>query len=212
MEVAERARIALLLAQEPVSKETSLNELLHIVPTIYTNTLNTVNLGINDISFKRIISQIRKASTVDIYGIGITYTCAMTAKFKLQSLGINCNTYTGINEHYIRSTRKERNRVAIVLSFTGTNNAMTEIAQYLKVSGVFVIGIGGNESAVLQQYCDEYIEFTAQQLILSMEVMAPFIAITYVFDLLFTALLVADFENNVDAALDVIHFRKEILD
>lgn len=211
LEYKEWSRIKLLLEKEPVNKQTKLEEIFNIVPNIYTNTLNTINLTIDKISFKRVIGNVRSASTVDIYGAGVTYTCATTAKFKFRTLGINCNTYSGINEHYIRSTSKNGKRVAIILSFTGANKAMIEIAQYLKASGFYVVGIGGNESNGLKEACHDYLEIISQQLVLSMEVMSPFIAITYIFDLLFTTLLVADFEKNVEAAVDVINFRKNLV-
>ena len=210
VEVIERNRMNLLLEKEPVHKETTLEEIFTIIPNLYNNTMSNVNLNMNEVSFRRIISQIRKASTVDIYGAGVTYTCATTAKFKFRTLGINCNTYSGINEHYIRSTEKQRNRLAIVLSFTGANKAMVDIANYLKASGIFLVGIGGDESTHLREICDEYIELTTQEYILSMEVTHQFIAMTYIFDLLFTTLLVADFDNNAKAAMDVIQFKKEV--
>lgn len=211
IEVKEQAKLNLLLSKEPVNKDTSLEEVLTIIPNMYTQAIGRFNLNLNKQVLKRVISKIRLAPCVDIYGVGITFTCAETAKFKFETLGIYCNTFSSINEHYIRSTRKQRNKFAIVLSFTGANQAMIEAAKYLKQSGTFVVGIGGSDSKELKKICDEYIEFGSTQYILSMEVMTPFLMITYTFDVLFTALLVADFENNVNHALDVIDFRENVL-
>ena len=197
-----------MLEQEPVNQDTTLKELFTIVPTIYQNAIDNTSIMIEENSFRRIITKLQNASIVDIYGSGITYACATTAKFKFRTLGINCNTYSGINEHYIMATRKQRNRIAIILSFTGANNSMIEIAQYLKDNGTFVIGIGGNESVNLKNICNEYIEIFSKQLIMSMEVLTPYIAITYVFDLLFGSLLVADFDKNLEYSIDVLNYKE----
>ncbi len=209
LEVNEKLKLELVLAKEPVTQQTTLTEIFTIVPTIYENTLTNINLAIDEVAFKRIISHLRKSASVDLYGAGITYACATAAAFKFQTLGIKCNAYSGINEHYVMATRSERNRVAIVLSFTGANHAMVAIAKYLKANGVFVIGIGGNEVDHLRKYCDEYVELFSKELVMSMEVVTPFIAITYIFDLLFTSLLVADFDQHVGYALDVLNYQED---
>jgi DNA-binding MurR/RpiR family transcriptional regulator len=203
-------RTRLALEKEPVNKYTTLEDIFAIIPSLYASTFDAVNLGIDEVSFRRIIKHIRQASAVDLYGSGITYICATAAKFKLRSLGIDCNTYSGINEHYVRATGENKNKVAIMLSFTGANKSMIEMARYVKASGFFVVGIGGIESHDLRNACDEYIEVNPRRSILSMEVVTPYIGITYVFDLLLAALLAADFEKNVNVALDVLSFRETL--
>lgn len=213
-EVSEKNRIDLLLKSEPINQDTKIQDIFNVIPTLYQNAINNVNLNINERSFKRIIEYIRKSSCIDIYGMGITYACATTAKFKFRSLGFNCDTYSGLNEHYIMANKKQRNKVAFILSFTGNNTTMIEIAQYLKLNdpNVSIIGIGGKESDNLSRNCDEYIEIISKQLIMSMEVLPPYISITYIFDLLFSALLVANFEKNLEASIDVLNFKNSVLD
>lgn len=210
LEIIERKRIKLLLEQESINKDTSTDDLFNIIPNYYISTINNVNAILKKGILEKIIYSISHASTVDIYGAGVTYTCATAAKFKFRTLGINCNTYSGINEHYVRSTRDDENRVAIILSFTGGNKAMVEVSKYLKASGVFVVTIAGSQSEKLQQNCDEFIEIPSQESVLSMEVMSPYIAITYIFDLFFAALLIADYDKQVKDAIDVINFRNKL--
>jgi DNA-binding MurR/RpiR family transcriptional regulator len=207
LEVNEKSRLKALLDEEPVHEGSSLKDIVNIIPSIYDTSISNTKLMLDYNSINRVIRKIKESSMLDIYGAGVTYTCATTAMFKFLSIGIECNAHTGINEHYIMTTRKRKNRVAIILSFTGSNSSMIKIAKYLRKSGTYIIGIGGVESDKLKNLCDEYLEIYQKQLIMSMEVLTPFISITYIFDILFAGVLVKDFNNNLKYSLDVIKYK-----
>ncbi|NHC43473.1 MurR/RpiR family transcriptional regulator [Bacillus sp. MM2020_1] len=205
-EINEKTRLMALLDKESVHKDSSFKDIVNIIPSVYDKAITNTKMMLDYNSMSRIINQLKKVDKLDIYGLGITYSCATAAMFKFLSIGIECSAQTGINEHYIMATRKQKNRVAIIVSFTGGNPIMIKTAKYLKGVGTYIIGIGGMESDKLKKECDEYIEVYSKQLIMSMEVLTPFISITYIFDLLFSALLVSDFDNNLKYSLDVIDY------
>jgi DNA-binding MurR/RpiR family transcriptional regulator len=206
LEISEKNRLMTLLEKEPVHKDTSFKDIVNIIPSVYDKAITNTRMMLDYNSMSRVINQLKKVDKLDIYGLGITYSCATAAMFKFLSIGIECTAQTGINEHYIMATKKQKNRAAIILSFTGENPIMIKTAKYLKGIGTYIIGIGGMESDKLKKECDEYIEVYSKQLIMSMEVLTPFISITYIFDLLFSALLVTDFDNNLKYSLDVIDY------
>lgn len=208
LEIVEKERLIQILEKEPFNKNSSVKEIVNIVPSVYDKSITNTKMMLNYNSLNRVINQLKKADKIDIYGQGITYSCATAAMFKFLSIGIECSAQTGINEHYIMATKNHKNRVAIIVSFTGGNPAMIKTAKYLKGVGTYIIGIGGAESDNLKKECNEYIEINSKQLIMSMEVLTPFISITYIFDLLFSALLISDFDNNLEYALDVIDYEK----
>ncbi|GGP08490.1 MurR/RpiR family transcriptional regulator [Oceanobacillus neutriphilus] len=208
LEMNERKRLLALLDEEPVNRDSSFKDVVNIIPSIYDKAVTSTKMMLDDASIQRIIHKIKTANKLDIYGIGITYSCAETAMFKFQSIGVDCTALTGINEHYIMSTKHQKNRVAIVISFTGENSTMLKTAEYLKGIGTYLIGIGGRESDKLKNVCDEYIGVYSKQLIMSMEMVTPFISITYIFDLLFAGVLVSNYDNNLKYALDVIEYKK----
>lgn len=205
LEQAEKNRLMQLLEDEPISGDTTFREIVSIVPSIYDTAISNTKLMLDEAAMNRIVGRIQEETIVDIYGAGITYTCATTAKFKFLTIGVECSTHTSINEHYIMATRNRKN-VAIILSFTGSNKAMLQTARYLKNLGTFVVGIGSAESEELKNLCDEYIGIYSKELIMSMEVMTPFISITYIFDVLFALLLAANFDSNLNNSLDVIKY------
>ncbi|WP_294379020.1 MurR/RpiR family transcriptional regulator [uncultured Clostridium sp.] len=151
--------------------------------------------------------ELNKAEKIDIYGSCITESCANAAMFKFQSIGKECSVYSAINEHYIMSV-KNRKITAILLSFTGGNSGMVHIAKCLKKCGIYTLGIGGIESDELKKQCSEYIEVYQKNLVMSLEMLMPYISMTYIFDVLFASLLVKDFDCHLNNAIDVMKMKK----
>lgn len=205
-EMNEKSRLRALLAQEPVNKSSSLKDITNIIPSVYDTAISNTKMMLDYSVLKKVIQRLKDAEKVDIYCGGISATCASSAVFKLLSIGKDCSVHTGINEHYVMAIRNKKT-VAIILSFTGRNPAMIRAAKYLKKAGIYLLGIGGGESSDLKQLCDEYIEVFQKTLIMSLEVLTPFISMTYVFDVLFAALLVTDFDKNLKDSIDVIKYQ-----
>ncbi len=180
----------------------SLKEIMNLIPSFYDSALRHTKLMVDASVMQKVIKRLRDAEKVEIYGSGITYSCAMTAEFKFLSVGKECSVYNAINEHYEVATNK-RNKIAFVLSFTGRNSGMIQIAQYLKNQKVYVVGIGAESKDNLQKYCDSYLEVYQKNLVSGMEMMSPFISITYIFDILFASLLVDDFDRHMLDAMEV---------
>lgn len=206
VEMSEHSKVETLLAQEPVSKKSSLKEITKIIPSVYEIAINNTKIMFDYKIMNRIVGKLKTADKVDVYCGGITSTCADGFAFKLLSIGKDCSVHTAINEHYIMSIRNKKT-VSIILSFTGRNRAMIRTARYLKRAGIYTVGIGGEETPDLKNICDEYIEMFQKPLITSLEILTPYISLTYVLDILFAALLVENYDRIVSESLDVLEYK-----
>lgn len=204
LEMIQMNRLNELLENEPFNKNSSLNDVINILPSFYDKAINYTKLAIDDYALKRTITQLNKAEKIDIYSSGITSSCATAAVFKFLSIGKECANYTAVNEHYIMSIL-DKNIVAILLSFTGCNPGIVKIAKYLKELNIYTIGIGGLKTTELKEQCNEYIEIYQQDLVMSLEMMTPFISMTYIFDILFSGLLVRNYDKHFADALKVLN-------
>lgn len=203
-EIVETKRLNALLEEEPINETTTVKEVMAIVPTIYEKAITDTHLTFNSNQINRVVNRLKHVSKLDIYGMGITYSVAKTAAFKFSTIGIVAEAHDGINEHYIVATEKQKNRIAIVLSFSGKNKMMVAVAKYVRKAGFFVIGIGDEGSGVLSKVCDEYIEIYQKKTILSLEVITAMTAMNYVLDVLFTSRLITDYSENELNSLKVI--------
>lgn len=203
-EMIETKRLTEILDEEPVNGETSVKEVTTIVPAIYEQAVTNTRLALNMNQINRILNRFKHVSKLEIYGMGITSSVAKAAAFKFATIGIEAEALEGINEHYLVAVKHKKNRIALIISFTGKNEQMISVAKRLRTAGVFVVGIGDGENGILAEYCDEYIVIYKKRLILSMEVITAITAANYAIDVLFVANLVSNYEENKDNSLEVI--------
>lgn len=84
-EINERFRLEKLLEQEPIDENTSLKDLVAIIPSVYDTAISKTKMLLDYSSISRIIGYMKRADKVDIYSSGITYSCASAARFKFLS-------------------------------------------------------------------------------------------------------------------------------
>ncbi|BBD43209.1 MurR/RpiR family transcriptional regulator [Streptococcus anginosus] len=205
-EYNEKKRIQLILEKNYIHQNTTVKDVIAIVPGLYDNVISQTKLLLKPQVLTRIVQKLKRTSHVDIYGVGVTEVCARNLAFKLQYLGISCSVHTTINEHYIHSI-DTKSTVAIILSLTGENPLMIEIADYLKKFNQDIFGIGGIIENGLSSYCQEYIPIFQKDAILSLEVIYPVLSMSVIIDIIFTSLMVVDFDTHVSNALKVANKR-----
>ena len=208
LEMNEKTRLEQLLHQEPFHEQSSLKEIINILPSFYDTAINNTRINLNQEVINRVVQHLYLADKIDIYATGITSSCASAAMFKFLSIGKECSVQSSINEHYVMANRGKRT-VSILLSFTGNNPSMIQIAAYLKSLNMYTVGIGGVEGRELKDICQEYIQNYQKNLVLSLEVLTPYISITYILDILFAAMLVNRYQGCLTDAIDILK-QKEV--
>ena len=208
IELRERKNLQQLIEKEPINEMSSYADIMDIIPSIYEKAIRETKINLDKNTMQRMINYLSNASEIMIYGNGITEAIARQAAFKWRSIGILCNAYTGLNEHYILSLKNRQNRCAVLLSFTGNNREMLHIAKYLKKAGIHVIGIDSKQGK-LKTLCHEFVSTYPSEQILSLEVMTAFTSHVYILDILFACLLSKNYQENIETALLTLCFSKE---
>ena len=204
-EYLEAARVREFLKDEPITKESTYDDIIDIIPKMYDSAITNTKLMLNSNVINRVINRLKEARKIDLYGYGISYSVARQAAFKFLSIGIDSMAHDGLNEHYITASKDNSHVVAILISFTGRNSSIIKIAKYLRRHGIYVIGISGKISLEMVESCNEVIQIDTKKLILSMEVITAVISTQYILDILFSMLLASNYENNIKASLEVFN-------
>ena len=204
----EYRRVQALLSEEPFNARSGYADIVETLPTIYEKAIVRTKLSFDEGSMQLAIDHLRAADRIEIYGEGITNTVAQTAAFKFLSVGVEASAYDGINEHHTIFDRGRVVTCAIVLSFTGGNAGMVHAATFLRENGIFVIGVGGTESSLLAGACDVYVPVSSTRLVMTMEAVSSVAGTSYVLDVFFASLMVDRYEENLDAALEVMRMHE----
>ena len=92
-EINQKKRIDQLLANEPVTAESTYDDIVKTLPALYDKAVTNTRLSLDKNSMKRISQVLQKAECIDIYGTGISYILAQSAAFKISTLGLECSAY-----------------------------------------------------------------------------------------------------------------------
>ena len=204
-EVSQRQRIDRILANEPITGESSYTDIINTLPGLYDKAVTNTRLSLDKNVMTRINNVLQRAECIDIYGTGISYALAQAAAFKFATLGVESSAHESINGHYL-AARKNKKTVAFLISFTGANRTVVRMARYLReATGNYVVGIAGPHSDTLRQWCHETVEIPNRDSLLSLDVITSFAAANYVFDIFFALYLARRYEEHTQSSLEMLN-------
>lgn len=112
-EINQKKRIDQLLANEPVTAESTYDDIVKTLPALYDKAVTNTRLSLDKNSMKRISQVLQKAECIDIYGTGISYILAQSAAFKISTLGLECSAYENfLAAVYPRNSGKKVNNAS----------------------------------------------------------------------------------------------------
>ena len=194
-EAMQIQRAQTLLGSNVIRSDFHYSDITSGISNIYNSVIQEVDDNLDSNAVRRIASRIMHAEIVDIYGAGIAYSLADAASFKFRTLGIPCNSYSGLNEHYIQMSGRKENRISILLSFTGRNPEMLHIAKYLKKNSEWMAVIGSPHGDALRGLSNEYLTTFNNRFAIGTDIISNSIALNYILDLLFLMVVARDYQK-----------------
>lgn len=211
-EINQKKRIDQMLANEPITDRSSYHDIINTLPVLYDKAVTNTRLSLDKNRMNRINNILQSAECIDIYGTGISYILAQAAAFKFATLGLESSAYESINGHYL-AARKQKKTLAFLISFTGANRTMIQIAKYLReATKNYVVGIMGPHNDVIRKWCHEVVDIPNRDSLLSLDVISSFSAATYVFDIFFSLLLSKRYEEHAKSSLEMLTHSHLLLD
>ena len=207
-EINQDRRISQLLAEEPITKDSTYGDIIQILPSLYDKAVTNTRLTLNKNNMLRINNFVQSAECIDIYGTGVSYMLAQAAAFKFATLGVESSAYESINAHYL-AARKHKKTVDFVISFTGANRTAETMARYLReATNNHIVGILGPYNEKIRQWCHETVEIPNRDSILSLDVITSFAAANYVLDIFFSMLLARRQEEHIKSSEEMLKHRE----
>lgn len=192
MEHKKNDRVTEILDSNPFSENSNLTEIIDMIPMVYEKAIRETKDMLDKAKLARVISLMKLANKIDIYGVDINHYIAEQACCKLNGLGINATAYNGANSHYINAPGLHKNTLAFIISHTGNNKAMIDVAEALKNRGIKSIGICGEAESELVKICKEAIFIFKKDNFANLSKLIYVTSTQYIFDILFTNLAVEE--------------------
>lgn len=211
-EINQKNRLSQMLAGEPITDQSTYSDIIHALPVLYDKAVTNTRLALDKNTMNRINNVLQRAECIDLYGTGISYILAQSAVFKFATLGLECSAYESINGHYL-AARKDKKTIAFLISFTGANRTVIQMAKYLREgTNNYVVGLLGPHNQVIRKWCHEIVEIPNRDSLLSLDVITSFSAVTYVLDIFFSLLLAKRYEEHAKSSLEMLTHMELLLD
>lgn len=211
-EINQKDRLSKMLEGEPITDKSTYSDIIHALPGLYDKAVTNTRLALDKNAMNRINNVLQRAECIDLYGTGISYILAQSAVFKFATLGLECSAYESINGHYL-AARKDKKTIAFLISFTGANRAVIQMAKYLREgTNNYVVGLMGPHNRVIRKWCHEIVEIPNRDSLLSLDVITSFSAVTYVLDIFFSLLLARRYEEHAKSSLEMLTHMDLLLD
>ncbi len=198
--------------EEQLKGQSTYEDIKNILPVLYSTAVEKAGMDLNKSQMIRLAERIRRAKKIDFYGTSIMYSTAQSAAFRLSHLGKECSVYDGLNEHYVMSTNNQNEKLVFILSLTGCNRNMVQVARYLRLMHYYTVGIGGADSDELMKCCSEFIRIRSDREWPNLEVVIYQTSVMYVLDMLFLMCMTASYDTSVLNAIDVRKARRLLWD
>ncbi|MFB3164934.1 MurR/RpiR family transcriptional regulator [Neobacillus sp. 179-J 1A1 HS] len=128
------------------------------IPFIYEEALIQTRKRFNVEDLVEIINWLKDASRIEVYGVDANYYIAQQACAKWNEIGIHAGAYNSVNYHLLNNTKNNSKTVSFVISHTGTNKAIIDIAKTLKSFKRKVVAISGSKHNDLAKLADKNIQ------------------------------------------------------
>jgi len=173
--------------QSPIQYFSSFEETQKTLSSLYTQILVNTNLLLDKNVLIRVCNRLMNATSVDIYGVGISDTLAKQMHFKLQSIGIYSIYQNNFNPYYIKNMRDNKNHVTILIHLTELNDDIIKISRELKQKDIYTVSILNKEYANMSISQDTLLfDVTDNE---EIEFMNSSFAAEYIINLIFAMLL-----------------------
>ncbi|MGN0293140.1 MAG: MurR/RpiR family transcriptional regulator [Lachnospiraceae bacterium] len=204
-EVNQKKRISDLLVNEPITGESSYEDIIKTLPVLYDKAVTNTRISLDKNCILRIMNILRTAECIDLYGVGIAYILAQAAAFKFETLGIESSAHESINAHYL-SAKRNKKGIAFLISFTGANRSVIRMAQYLReATRSRIVGILGPHNEEMKHWCHDVVEIPNRDSLLSLDVVSSFAGVNYVIDIFFSLLLAERYEEHAKSSLEMLN-------
>jgi DNA-binding MurR/RpiR family transcriptional regulator len=165
---------------------------------LYESVLERMHEQLNHNVIKRICNQLNQMERIDFYSSGLGHAIGEATAHKYSALGIESTAFSSINETFWMTNKNNNKTAAFVISLSGKNPSIINIAKVLKKYGIYVIGIAGSSTKEMKQHCDEVISMVDGRVPSGTEHSALVLSANYIFDLLYIGLLAKRYDKQVE--------------
>lgn len=183
----------------PFQKEDTYPMICHQLASLSQEVINETIQLIDFDQLQHIVDLLYHCLDIDIYGIGNSLLAAMSFQHKMMRIGRNVNLKVLHGEQIFMSYNSTKERLAMIISYSGETNELIQIAQILKNKQTPIIVLTSLGDNRLSHYASYILHIGSREKIFTK--IAPFasqISMEYLLNIIFSCIFQKDYQENID--------------
>ncbi|GEN89008.1 MurR/RpiR family transcriptional regulator [Oceanobacillus sojae] len=172
-----------------LNDDKEIHKSIHSLPFIYEEAIYETQKMLDYERITKIIKWISNADRVNIYGVDANYYIAQQICARWNEFRTNALAFNSINKHYLVNINQKEKHISFVISHSGNNKAIIDIAQTIRLYNQKVIAVTGNEKSELISITDDYIKSYTSTEQFALSKIINNTSTQYIFDILYLNLL-----------------------
>lgn len=181
-----------------ISERDSIISIIKKVEKIQNKAIKQTKQEVSIEQIMRIGEMLYKTEYIDFYVYDINVHLAEYGCSQFFHCGKIANTYTATNIQQLLALMKKENHISIIISHTGENSRLIEIAKSLKRNKTKTIVITPDKNRTLSQIGDEVIYAASEKNLYEFSTVIFSSSVKYILDILFCMIFVKQYKENMN--------------
>ncbi|WP_411343894.1 MurR/RpiR family transcriptional regulator [Paenibacillus sp. WLX1005] len=173
---------------------------LQTISSVYDEALIETQRMCIPAVMQKVMDWIKAARRIDIYGSDSNYYTAELACARWNEIGVTAIAQNNANHHYLSSPHIDPSTLSFIISHTGRNRSMLDIARTLKSNGRRIVALTVDGSPLAE--LSDYTLYTYAQRPGTLGKMYSMMSAQYLFDVLYAGTMPEDMELVADRSDD----------
>lgn len=194
---------------QTIDSTVQINDVFKRVGMVHKRAIEYTSGLLNQEKILNIVNLLEKSSRIEIYGEGLNYELARSFCLEFEEVGCESNAYNSVNPMHTEMGKDARQpTLAFILTHTGNNEHMYEIADQLKNKNYRTVVICDNAQRPICQICDESVVIMTTKGTLNLSNIVYISSLQYLFDVFVSLKLKLNYQmiqcisNKVDSEKD----------
>lgn len=181
-----------------ISERDSIISIIKKVEKIQNKAIKQTKQEVSIEQIMRIGEMLYKTEYIDFYVYDINVHLAEYGCSQFFHCGKIANTYTATNIQQLLALMKKENHISIIISHTGENSRLIEIAKSLKRNKTKTIVITPDKNRTLSEIGDEVIYAASEKNLYEFSTVIFSSSVKYILDILFCMIFVKQYKENMN--------------
>lgn len=185
------------MQKNAISNRDSVMSIVNKVACIQVEAIEETKNELNPNQLMRTVQMLEQANHVDFYAMDSNLQIAKNACYCFLHAGKLATVNTAINAQYVQAMATPKDHLAIIISRTGENRKLIEIAEILKKRKVQIIVLTSVQSSTLTDLSNESFYISTEKDFAELGTLVFLTGANYIVDVLFSLLFAKHYDTTL---------------